>query len=72
MSPELTPEEQQELVRLKTIIQAATADGILTEAERRQITETMRADGKVTYEELDLIRRLVYDKVNSGELTLED
>jgi len=72
MTRALSAEEQQELAKLQAVIQQATADGKLTQAERQQITATMRADGKVTYEELALIRQLISDKVAAGELTLDD
>ena len=68
MSEELTPAEQQELENLNAIIQKAIADGVLTEAERNEITAAMKADGQITFEELDMVRQLVSDKVASGEL----
>lgn len=71
MATELSAEEQQELDTLRQIIEQAIADGVLTQAERDAITATMRADGKVTFEELELVRRLVSDKVATGELNLE-
>ncbi len=72
MARELTPAEQQELDNLRQVIEQAIADGVLTQAERDAITTTMKADGKVTYEELDLVRQLVSNKVAAGELKLED
>ncbi|MBD1919241.1 MULTISPECIES: hypothetical protein [Cyanophyceae] len=71
-SEELSAEEQQELDTLRQIIEQAIADGVLTQAERDAITATMRADGKVTFEELELVRRVVNDKVAAGELKLEN
>ncbi len=71
MATELSVDEQQELDTLRQIIDQAIADGVLTQAERDAITATMRADGKVTFEELALVRRLVSDKVAAGELKLE-
>ncbi|MGF1569450.1 MAG: hypothetical protein ACFCVD_15515 [Nodosilinea sp.] len=71
MADNLTAEEQQELETLRQTIEQAIADGVLTHAERDQITAVMRADGQVTYEELALVRRLVSDKVASGELKAE-
>lgn len=71
MASELSAEEQQELDTLRQIIEQAIADGVLTQAERDTITATMRADGQVTFEELELVRQLVSDKVAAGELTLE-
>jgi uncharacterized membrane protein YebE (DUF533 family) len=71
MASELSAEEQQELDTLRQIIEQAIADGVLTQAERDTITATMRADGQVTFEELELVRQLVNDKVAAGELTPE-
>ncbi|MGB3139051.1 MAG: hypothetical protein WBG38_04795 [Nodosilinea sp.] len=71
MAKELSTAEQQELEKLRETVKQAIADGVLTQAERDTITATMRADGKVTYEELDLVRRLVNDKADAGELKIE-
>jgi hypothetical protein len=71
MARELTPEEQQELNKLKQVVDKTMADGVLTQAERDEITAAIRADGKVTFEELEIVRRLVCDKVASGELQAE-
>lgn len=71
MARELTAEEQQELDNLRHTIEQAIADGVLTPEERQQITAAMRADGKVTYEELELVRQLVCDRVATGELKAE-
>jgi NAD-reducing hydrogenase large subunit len=49
----------------------AIADGVLTKAERDNITAIMRGDGKVTFEELEMIRVLVSDKVATGDLDVE-
>ena len=72
MSEELTPAEQQELENLNAVIQKAVADGVLTEAERNEITAAMKADGQITFEELEMVRQLVSDKVSSGELKTND
>ncbi|MBE9113988.1 hypothetical protein IQ273_31965 [Nodosilinea sp. LEGE 07298] len=71
MAKELSTEEQQELENLRQTIEQAIADGVLTQAERDAITTTMRADGRVTYEELELVRQLVSNKVAAGELKAE-
>lgn len=68
---ELTPEEQQELEKLRVIIESATADGILTRYERDRISAAMRTDGKVTVEELELARTLMQEKAAKGELRLD-
>lgn len=68
MAKELSAAEQQELETLRQTIEQAIADGVLTPSERDAITATMRADGKVTYEELELVRQMVSQKVAAGEL----
>jgi uncharacterized membrane protein YebE (DUF533 family) len=63
-----TPEESQELEKLKAIIERAIADGKLTGMEFDSIIAAMRADEKVSFEELQLVRKLIYDKIETGEL----
>lgn len=70
MDRELTTEELQELNKLQATIDQAIADGVLTPAERDAITGTMTADGKVTFEELEMVRQLC-EKVAAGELKSE-
>ncbi|MCA2504370.1 MAG: hypothetical protein IM550_13395 [Microcystis sp. M54BS1] len=68
---ELTAEEQQELEKLRAIIEQASVDGVITQGERERIALTMRSDGKVTLEELQLVRTLITEKVSKGELVLD-
>ena len=68
---ELTAEEQQELEKLRAIIEQASLDGVITQGERERIALTMRSDGKVTLEELQLVRTLITEKVSKGELVLD-
>ena len=65
---EPTPEELQELEKLKVIIEKAIEDGKLTGAEFERIKAAIRVDKKVTVEEVELVRTLIYDKIESGEL----
>jgi hypothetical protein len=74
---ELTPEEKQELAKLKAMIERAVADAVLTAQEiedlrnvTRRHTETMSQD--LLYEELELYRTLVTEKVRKGELAYTD
>jgi uncharacterized membrane protein YebE (DUF533 family) len=68
---ELTVEEQQELEKLRKIIEKATVDGVITKGERDRIAAAMQTDGKVTCQELDLVRTLIQEKVATGELALD-
>jgi len=68
---ELTVEEKQELEKLRKIIERISADGVITKGERDKISATIRADGKVTREELTLFRTLLQEKVAEGKLILE-
>ena len=65
---EPTPEELKELDKLKAIIESAISDGKLTGAEFDRIKAAIGADKKVSYEEIQLVRQLIYDKIASGEL----
>lgn len=65
---EPTLQEVRELEKLKKIIDRVTADGKLMGTEFERIKAAIRADKKVTYEELELVRTLIYDKIDNGEL----
>ena len=58
---ELTPEEVQHLEKLKTVVETALADGVLSADEMDRIKSIIWADGKVTYEEL----RTVHETMQS-------
>ncbi len=62
------PETLAELTRLKTVIERAIADGRISADETAQIKRQIAADGLVTFQELELYRQLVLDKIASGEL----
>lgn len=68
---EISPEEKAELQKLKEIIERAVADGKISRQEYDNIHSQIKSDGKITVEELGMYRRLVTDKVSSGELTLD-
>ncbi|BAU63793.1 hypothetical protein STA3757_11610 [Stanieria sp. NIES-3757] len=65
---EPTREELQELEKLKAIIERATEDGKLTEVEFASIKDAIRADRKASVEELQLVRKLIDEKIARGEL----
>ncbi|XFA72630.1 hypothetical protein RYO59_000858 [Thermosynechococcaceae cyanobacterium Okahandja] len=67
----LTAADKVELERLKAILERAIADGVLTAEEMAQIKRQIRADGKVTFEELELYRQFVQEKVRQGLLVRE-
>lgn len=70
----LTPEEQDEYNRLKTIIERAIADKVVTEAEVETIRATAlrnKPSPELLYQQLRLYRELVTDKVNQGLLIAE-
>lgn len=66
----LSPDELKDLDKLKVLIERATADGKLTEAELETVKAAIRADGKISFQELDLVQQLIYDKIQSGELEM--
>jgi len=68
---QLSLDELQELEKLKAVIEQASTDGILSKSERDNISAIIYRDKKVSPQELDLVRHLINQKVESGELTLD-
>ncbi|TVQ48098.1 MAG: hypothetical protein EA365_02255 [Gloeocapsa sp. DLM2.Bin57] len=64
----LTKEDLQNLDKLKALIEKCVSDGYLSQDEMKMIKDFIRADGKVTTEELELCQKLIWDKIQSGEL----
>lgn len=63
-----SPEELENLAKLKSVIEVAIANGVLTKDEMETIKSAIRADGKISFEELRLCRELILNKIDSGEL----
>ncbi len=63
-----SPAELKDLEKLRVLIERAVADGKLTKHEMESIQAAMRADGKVSFEELELCRQLIWEKIQNGEL----
>lgn len=71
---ELTINEQQELTRLKEIIENAIADGIVSNFEFYKIRAfvlSARPSLELLYQELQLYRQLVTEKVSEGVVITE-
>jgi uncharacterized membrane protein YebE (DUF533 family) len=72
---QLTPEETKELDHLRSLIEKAIADGVVTKQESINI-KAMVLRNKPGYEllsqELTLYRELVTNKINAGLLKEED
>jgi hypothetical protein len=68
---ELTPEELQDLEKLKVTIEKATADGKLTQYELDRIKAIAWSDNKILSEELELVRTLIREKIERGELEID-
>ncbi|WP_322742742.1 hypothetical protein [Synechocystis salina] len=73
-SQQLTAEETQELAYLRTLIEQAVADGVVTKEEESNIRARV-LDSKPRYEllsqELAMYRELVTNKINAGLLAGE-
>ncbi|MBE9176566.1 hypothetical protein IQ225_16880 [Synechocystis salina LEGE 06155] len=73
-SQQLTAEETQELAYLRTLIERAVADGVVTKEEESNI-RALALHSKPRYEllsqELAMYRELVTNKVNAGLLVGE-
>jgi uncharacterized membrane protein YebE (DUF533 family) len=63
-----SPEELKDLKQLKALIERAVSDGVLSKDEMESIKMAIRADGKITSEELNLCQQLIWRKIYSGEL----
>lgn len=63
-----SPAELQDLEKLRVLIERAIADGKVSKHEMDSIKVAMNADGKVTFEELELCRTLIWEKIQQGEL----
>ena len=66
-----TPEETASLTELAALIERVTRDGRLSRREWEEIRAKVRADGRVTPQELELVNQLM-DQVNQGIIILED
>ena len=64
----LTTEEIQHLKQLKDLVKRALADGKLSRQEIDAINASIFADGKVTLEELTLIKDTVHENLGEAEL----
>jgi hypothetical protein len=65
----LSPEELQDLEKLRTLLEQAIADGYVTADELNAArARIMSADGKVLFEEIELLQQLVWDKIQSGAI----
>ncbi|WP_448573619.1 hypothetical protein [Trichothermofontia sp.] len=64
-----TPEELEDLDKLKAVIDRAVADGKITQGELAQIRQVATHDGKITPQEMELYRTLIIEKINKGELS---
>ncbi|MFM7579536.1 MAG: hypothetical protein ACKO5Q_21705 [Microcystaceae cyanobacterium] len=70
----LTPEEQEELGRLKVMVEKAIADGILSKTEEDMIRSAVlshHGTHELYYQELQMCRELITEKVNQGLLVAE-
>ena len=64
-------EDAKHLEKLRSTIERAIADGKLTAQEMQTIKAIIWSNGKVSAEELDLVRELIHEKVASGEVVYD-
>ncbi|WP_013321583.1 hypothetical protein [Gloeothece verrucosa] len=70
-SQPISAEDLQSLEKLKSLIERVIADGKVSKDEMDSIKYCIRANGKITPQELELCQRLIWDKISTGELTYE-
>lgn len=64
-------DDAKHLEKLRVVIERAIADGRVTAQEMRTIKAIIWSNGKVSPEELDLVRELIHEKVASGEIVYD-
>ena len=64
-------EDAKHLEKLRSTIERAIADGKLTAQEMQTIKAIIWSNGKVSAEELDLVRELIHEKVANGEVVYD-
>lgn len=64
----LSEEELQDLEKLSSMEEHAIADGYVTADEMNAIKARIGADVQVLLEEIELCRRLIWDKIQKGEI----
>ncbi|OLP18170.1 hypothetical protein BST81_11940 [Leptolyngbya sp. 'hensonii'] len=67
----LTQAELEDLEKLEHLIKQAVIDGKVTPYELQQINVAIHADGKVLFQELDLVQRFICEKLNHGQIGFE-
>jgi uncharacterized membrane protein YebE (DUF533 family) len=65
---DLTPEEQAHLAKLKQMVEAALADGKVSQDEIQNIRAYIHADHKVTVDELRTINTTIRELLGDGTL----
>ena len=65
---DLTPEEQAHLAKLKQMVEAALADGRVSQDEIQNIRAYIHADHKVTIDELRTINTTIRELLGDGTL----
>lgn len=65
---DLTPQEQAHLAKLKQMVEAALADGRVSQDEIQNIRAYIHADHKVTVDELRTINTTIRELLGDGAL----
>ncbi|MEM8603006.1 MAG: hypothetical protein AAGF24_04140 [Cyanobacteria bacterium P01_H01_bin.121] len=68
---EFSAEDQQQLMKLKTLVEQALADGKVSKSEIEAIRTQLFADGKVTPAELKIIRETMQTMLGDAALEYE-
>lgn len=64
----LSPDELQDLEKLGAMMEQAIADCYVTADEMNAIKARIGADRKILFEEIELCQKLVWDKIQKGEI----
>lgn len=67
----LSPEDAAHLAKLKAYVQEALANGRLSRDEADHIQQLMKEDGKVTVEELRMIKATIREMLGGADLEFD-
>lgn len=67
----LTVEDKKHLAALQALIEKSIADGVLTSEEVTLIRDAIAANKKFLPEELKLVKALIRDKIDAGDLEVD-
>ncbi|ACK69446.1 conserved hypothetical protein [Gloeothece citriformis PCC 7424] len=67
----ISEKDQKILEKLKGLIERSVADGRVSKDEMESIKTCINSNGKIIPQEIELCQKLIWDKIQTGELTYD-